>query len=67
MGCDDQGSSSHLFELTGTNAHESRCRLACAEYDTCEAVSGIWNERCIGCDARLSVKNEGSLAFKKGI
>ena len=64
MGCD---SSPHLFELTGIDAHEAKCRLACSENDECEAVSGIWNSNCIGCNAPLSVKYEGAQAFRKGI
>ena len=67
MGCDNQDSSSRLFELTGMNAHESKCRLECSENDECEAVSGIWKSMCIGCKSPLSVKYEGAQAFRKGM
>lgn len=66
-GCDDQGSSAHLFELTGKNANELKCRLECAENDKCEAVSGKWNDKCIGCNAELNVDDQDAIAFKKGI
>ena len=67
MGCDNQDSSSRLFELTGMNAHESKCRLECSENDECEAVSGIWKSKCIGCNSPLSDKYEGAQAFRKGM
>ena len=66
MGCDNQDSSAFLFDLTGMNAQESKCRLACSENDKCEAVSGIWGSTCIGCNAPLSIRYEGAQAFSKG-